>query len=304
MEETLSAKEGAESRLDVWLARERADHSRARWQQLIKDGCVLVDGKQQKPNYILKGTEKVTFDIPEPETVELVAQNIPLDILHEDGDLIVINKQAGMVVHPAVGNPDGTLVNALLFHCKDLGGIGGELRPGIVHRLDKDTSGVIAVAKNESAMQSLVDQFKERHVHKEYLALVWGRPIPPRGTVDTLIGRSTGNRKKMSAHPKSGRQAISKYKTEERFAETTLLRVTIETGRTHQIRVHMTHIGHSIVGDRVYGRARQNKLPVPVSRQMLHAEQLTINHPVTGDEMTFTAKLPRDMQELLEALRV
>jgi 23S rRNA pseudouridine1911/1915/1917 synthase len=243
------------------------------------------------------------IDVPAPEPVELAPEDIPLDILYEDADIIVVNKPPGLVVHPAAGNPSGTLVNALLHHCKDFAGIGGELRPGIVHRLDKNTSGVLIAAKNEAAMNGLIEQFKERKVQKEYVALVWGHPEPPTGTIETLVGRSVHNRKKMSAHPATGRKAITHYKVEERFRDASLVRVRIETGRTHQIRVHMSHLGHPIVGDRQYGRARQNQLPAPASRQMLHAERLEFTHPGTGEEMELVAAMPCDMGRLLAELR-
>jgi len=284
--------------------------SRARWQKLIKDGHVTVDGRACKPNHPLGGGEHIAYDIPPPARTRLEPEPIPLDILYEDADVIVVNKPPHLVVHPAAGHGSGTLVNALLHHCNDpaghgtrLAGIGGELRPGIVHRLDKDTSGVLVVAKNDQAMQSLVRQFKERAVRKEYLALVWGQPRPKSGVLDTLVGRSVHNRKKMTARPKSGRRAVTRYDTVETFDQTTLLRVVIETGRTHQIRVHMSHMGHPVVGDRQYGRARQNKLPAPAARQMLHAEVLTLEHPGTGKPMTFKAPLPTDMRALLTALR-
>jgi 23S rRNA pseudouridine1911/1915/1917 synthase len=207
------------------------------------------------------------------------------------------------VVHPAAGHAAGTLVNALLYHCRDLAGIGGELRPGIVHRLDRDTSGALVVAKNESALRDLVRQFKARQVRKEYLALVWGQPRPAAGRVETLIGRSPRDRKKMSAQPKSGRPAVTLYETLENLGPAALLRVRIETGRTHQIRVHLAHLGHPVVGDREYGHKRPAPLPAPVPRQMLHAERLSCVHPRTGGLLVFSAPVPPDMQTLLAALR-
>jgi 23S rRNA pseudouridine1911/1915/1917 synthase len=247
---------------------------------------------------------EVGVDIPPPVTPELLPEAIPLDILHEDADIIVVNKPAGLVVHPAAGHASGTLVNALLAHCPDLTGIGGEKRPGIVHRLDRDTTGVMVAAKNEVALRALVNQFRHRQVTKEYLALVWGHLAPPSGRAETLIGRSSRDRKKMSATPSSGRPAVTVYRTLEVFAGTSLLSVAIETGRTHQIRVHMAYLGHPVVGDAPYGRQRRDVLPVPVpARQMLHAFRLGLKHPRTGKDLTFEAPMPEDMRLLLETLR-
>ena len=290
-------------RLDSWLHSQVPAHSRVRWQELIKSGHVRVNGTERKTRYLLREGDIVEFEVPDPRPVELVPEDKPLNIVYEDSDLLVLNKPAGLVVHPAPGHDDGTLVNALLFHCRDLGGIGGELRPGIVHRLDKDTSGLLIVAKNEEAMTALAAQFKTHRIRKEYLALVWGRPLPASGTVDTLIGRSLRNRKKMSTRTAAGRRAVTHYTTVRTFAAISLLRLRIETGRTHQIRVHMAHLGHPVVGDTQYGRARKNPLPAPVPRQMLHAERIAFEHPRTGRVMEFTTPPPRDMQSLIEALR-
>ena len=292
----------AGQRLDSWLHARIPSHSRARWQELIKSGLVHVNGAEKKTRYLLREGDMVEFEIPAPRPVELVPEDRPLDIVYEDRDLLVLNKPPGLVVHPAPGHDDGTLVNALLFHCRDLGGIGGELRPGIVHRLDKDTSGLLIVAKNEQAMAALAAQFKTHRIRKEYLALVWGRPLPASGTIDTLIGRSLRNRKKMSTRTAAGRRAVTHYTTVRAFAAVSLLRLRIETGRTHQIRVHMAHLGHPVVGDTQYGRARKNLLPAPASRQMLHAERIAFEHPRTGKALEFTAPIPGDMQELIEAL--
>ena len=215
--------------------------------------------------------------------------------------MIVINKPAGLVVHPAVGNETGTLVNALLHHCTDLTGIGGELRPGIVHRLDKDTSGVMVVAKNEKAMNELTRQFKERETAKEYLAIVWGVPYGKRGTIETTIGRNPLHRKKMAVNVRNGREAVSHFEVLEPLGEAALVQVKIETGRTHQIRVHMAHIKNPIIGDTVYGRARASS--IKAGRQMLHAAKLSLNHPISGKRMTFEAPLPEDMETLLAQLR-
>jgi 23S rRNA pseudouridine1911/1915/1917 synthase len=289
-------------RLDAWLARNQAGLSRGRWQKLIRDGLVLVNGDTQKANYTLQPGDQVTWTLlPEPADTP-AAEAIPFEVLYEDDDLIAINKPPGLVTHPAPGHPSGTLVNALLHHAPEIAALGGK-RPGIVHRLDKDTSGVIIAAKREAARDELVAQFKAHTVKKIYLALAWGTPQPPAGTIETLIGRNPHNRKKMSAEPEHGRKAVSYYHTEEEFTAVSLLSVRIETGRTHQIRVHLSHIGHPVVGDRLYGRARHHKLPVPVGRQMLHAARLELAHPGTGERIELEAPVPADMRELLTALR-
>ena len=296
--------EHAGKRLDVWLARAFPDLSRSRLQALIGDGHVRVNGRQVKPSQKAVAGTSVTVDIPPAAETDLIPEAIPLRILHEDADIVVLDKPAGMVVHPAAGHGSGTLVNALLAHCPDLAGIGGEKRPGIVHRLDRDTSGVMVAAKNEAAMRSLVAQFKQRRVRKEYLAVVWGVPHPASGRAETLIGRSSHDRKKMSATPATGRPAITLYETVEPFGAASVLRVRIETGRTHQIRVHMAWLGHPVIGDAQYGRKRGDALPVdPPQRQMLHAARLELDHPRTGQRMTFAAPPPEDMREFMDALR-
>lgn len=290
-------------RLDQWLQQQQADTSRARIQQWIRDGHVLVNGSPQKPRYAIRGGDRVTVSPPAPAPVEVEPEEIPLDILFEDGDLVVLNKPAGLVVHPAPGHHSGTLVNALLHHCHDLAGIGGELRPGIVHRLDKDTSGVMVVAKNESAMQLLTQSFKARSVRKHYQALVRGSVTPASGRIEGLIGRDPHHRKRMSAKVARGRNAITNYCTVETYSEATLLDVEIETGRTHQIRVHMAHIGHPILGDAEYGHYRSLADGTPAPRQMLHAARLALNHPRTHLPMEFSAPLPADMRDLIQHLR-
>jgi 23S rRNA pseudouridine1911/1915/1917 synthase len=294
----------AGNRLDIWLGSRKPELSRARWQELIRAEHVKVNGQIKKPHYELRANDVIDYEIPPPEPTEIVAQDIPLKILFEDADILVLNKPAGLVVHPAPGHSDGTLVNALLHHCKDIKGIGGELRPGIVHRLDRDTSGVLVIAKNDLAMAGLSAQFKSREVRKQYAALVWGQPVPAQGTIKTLVGRSSHDRKKMSAKPASGRPAITHYETIQKFPEVSLLRVRIETGRTHQIRVHLAHIGHPVVGDTQYGRARKTIRPVPAERQMLHAEQLAFAHPRTGLPLEFKAPIPEDMRTLLKQLEM
>ena len=288
-------------RLDAWIAAQEPALSRARWQTLISEGDVTVNEVVVKRNYKLTEGDTVAWTIPEPKSVETLPEDIPLEILFEDAHIIVVNKPAGLVVHPAAGNEDGTLVNALLFHCSDLQGIGGEVRPGIVHRLDKDTSGTIVVAKTQAALNEISRQFKDRETEKEYAAIVAGVPEPPYGRVETLIGRHRVDRKRMSVDVRDGRDAITNYEVEEAFLLASRLRVKIETGRTHQIRVHMQHIKHPVIGDKVYGRTRKGCLTA--GRQMLHAEKLTITHPDTQERMTFTAPLPADMNTLLEELR-
>ncbi len=291
----------ARTRLDIWLSRAVPGLSRARWQRLIRDGCVLVDDVASKPGTLLRGSENIAVDLPSAEPVELIGEDIPLDVLFEDRDLIVINKPPGLVVHPAPGHATRTLVHALLHHCGDLTGVGGELRPGIVHRLDKDTSGVMVAAKNQGAMQSLAAQFKGRYIRKEYQAIVCGRPMPPCGTIDTLMGRHPTNRKKMAVDSLRGKQAVSHYRVETVLASAALVRLRIETGRTHQIRVHMSHIGHPVCGDAMYGGMKLAPDPAP-RRQMLHAAELALDHPTRLERLCFSAPLPPDMCEYLGAL--
>lgn len=289
-------------RLDAWLAHRHPELSRARWQELIKDGRVTFNGLVRKASSTLQVGDIAEACIPEPVSTEVVAEDIPLDVLFEDQDLIVINKPPHLVVHPAPGHASGTLVNALLFHCHDLAGIGGELRPGIVHRLDQDTSGVIVAAKNETAMNHLAAQFKDRATKKEYVALVWGVPVHRNGTIETTIGRDPFNRKKMSTRSPQGRDAVSHFEVLKSWTDFSFLRITIETGRTHQIRVHLAHIKHPVIGDTVYGFKRPDALPVPVDRQLLHAWRLTLTHPRTGQSMTFETPWPEDMKAFMAAL--
>jgi len=291
-------------RLDVWLHRAWPSCSRSRIQALIKEGHVRVRGVvPQKSNSKLMGGERIEAVEPAPVDVPVAPEPIPLDVLFEDEHMLALNKPAGLVVHPAPGHAQGTLVNALLYHCGELPGIGGEKRPGIVHRLDKDTSGVMVVAKSEAGMHGLVRQFKNRTLKKEYLALVRGVPSPAAGVIETLIGRSVGDRKKMSARVDQGRPARSRYETVETYADGALLRVWIETGRTHQIRVHMAHIGHAIWGDETYGRARTLPDGQEVPRHMLHAAQLELKHPLTSQPLTFAAPMPDDMRGIIRLLR-
>jgi 23S rRNA pseudouridine1911/1915/1917 synthase len=297
-------KMDAGQRLDRWLAGlEVEGQSRASWQNLIRAGCVLVNGSTRKAGYLLHEGEQVACRIPAAAPVELLPEDIPLDILHEDADILVLNKPAGLVIHPAPGHPDGTLVNALLHHCLDLGGIKGELRPGIVHRLDQDTSGVMVVAKNEFALLSLVGQFKDRQTSKEYLAIITGVLHPAEGTIRTTIGRSLRDRKKMAAHVPGGREAITHYETCEVLDCSSLVRLKIDTGRTHQIRVHMAHLKHPVLGDALYGRPDRESREVWPPRQMLHARSLAFRHPRSGQDLSFEAPIPPDMARTLQLLR-
>ncbi len=289
----------AQARLDAFLAAEVRGVSRSHWKALIHDGLVTVNGATAKPNYRLKKGDRIEWSLPEESPASALPENIPLDILFEDDAVLVLNKPPGLVVHPAAGNESGTLVNALLFHDPVFQAIE---RAGIVHRLDKDTSGVMVVARSEAALAAMRQQFKSRETKKEYLALVWGTP-PPTGRIETLLGRHPVHRQKQAVLKEGGREAISSYRTEETFPEVSLVAVNIETGRTHQIRVHMAHIGHPVVGDTLYGRARKHHLPETPQRQMLHAAKLSFNHPATGKRLSFEAPLLEDMRRLLEQLR-
>ena len=296
------------TRLDIWLTQQASACqalalSRARIQALIHDGHVTVNGRMIKEHHQIHPGDIVKLVIPPPVATMLIPEAIPLDILYEDADLLVINKPAGLVVHPAAGHASGTLVNALLHHCGSLAAIGGEQRPGIVHRLDRDTSGIMVVAKSDRALAGLMNQFKQRTIHKNYVALVWGHPSPAQGTIETLIGRHRTDRKKMAAQPKTGRAAVTHYEISERFGDISLVRIRLETGRTHQIRVHMAHRGFPVVGDAQYGRHSARSLPSSVARQMLHAETLAFMHPVTGKPLTCTEPWPADLKALVAALR-
>lgn len=289
-------------RLDQWLTRSVPGLSRSRWQALIREGHVRVDGDLRRPAHEVRGGETVEYLIPPAEPLDLEAEDIPLDIVYEDEHLIAVNKAPGMVVHPAPGHAAGTLVHALLHHCQRLRGIGGTLRPGIVHRLDKDTSGVLIAAKDEPALHGLQVQFKHRRVEKEYLAIVRGVPAPASGTIHTLIGRSEHYRKKMDVCVGRGKPAITHYEVIEAFDDASWLRVRIDTGRTHQIRVHLAHLGHPVLGDPLYGGRRKGMSP-RAHRQMLHAARLALTHPLTGEPLILEASLPADMRSLLAELR-
>lgn len=283
-------------RLDLWLAQRLPDLSRSRIQALLREGNIrATDGTTFRSCDRLKEAAELSVTVPPPVPVEPHPEDIPLDILYEDADCLVLNKQAGLVVHSGPGHPDGTLVNALLFHCKDLAGIGGVERPGIVHRLDKDTSGLMMVAKTDAAYRGFSALFQTGGIHKEYLCLVHGGPERDSGRIETLIGRHPVLRQQWAVTDRNGRRAVSNWKVERRFGRYTLMRVHIETGRTHQIRVHMNHIGCPVLGDAMYGRPSADAAldPVP-QRQMLHSTLLSFPHPVTGGPLSFTAPPPAD----------
>ena len=285
--------ETAGQRLDQFLHTVLSEHSRSFLQKLIAAGEVRVRGQPVKASYRVRTGDAVTVAIPPPQPLAALPEEIPLTVLYEDADLIVLNKAAGIVVHPAAGNYEHTLVNALLHHCRgQLAGIGGVARPGIVHRLDKGTSGCLVVAKTDAAHQSLVAQFKSRQVQKIYRAVCSGNFQQKTGRIETEIGRSTHDRKKMSAHPARGRPALTEYRVLRQHADCALVELTLHTGRTHQIRVHMAHISHALVGDATYGR-RDAK--IAVERPLLHAYKLAFTHPRTGKQMEFVAPIPEDM---------
>jgi 23S rRNA pseudouridine1911/1915/1917 synthase len=299
-------------RLDQFLSSAMPGESRAAVQRLIETGMVQVDGKNARPALKLKGNEQIEVEVPPPLPATPQAEDIPLEILYEDSDLIVINKAAGMVVHPGAGNPGGTLVNALLAHCTDLAGIGGELRPGIVHRLDKGTSGVLVAAKNDRSHQSLSEQFSVHTVKRIYQALVYGSPAEDTGKLEGIIGRHPTERLRLSGKARHGKHAVTRWKVKERFGRVSLVELRLETGRTHQIRVHMTEAGYPLLGDPLYpDGGRCNNIPDTqlrgminrLGRQALHARCLGFIHPTSGEYMEFTTEPPQDIQELLAYLR-
>jgi len=288
-------------RLDVFVAKAAAGEgiSRTRAQGLIDEGNILLNGLSAKASTKVKPGDVICLVVPPPEKWDVAAEDIPIDVIYEDSDVLVLNKARGMVVHPAAGHRQGTLVNAILARCPDLAGIGGEVRPGIVHRLDKDTTGLMVVAKNETALKSLQDQIKARKVKRVYIALCLGKVRRDAGTVDAPIGRHPVHRKKMAVVP-TGRSAVTDYEVLARFSGYyTLLLAKLRTGRTHQIRVHMAHLGHPVVGDPVYGRERND---LGLRGQALHAMVLGFHHPSTGRPMEFSAPLPEDFRGALESL--
>jgi 23S rRNA pseudouridine1911/1915/1917 synthase len=287
-------------RVDVWLPSKIEDVSRSYVQKLIDDGLVNVNNKRVKSNYKLRQDDIVFVSIPEPEKLDVVAENIKLDIIYEDDDIIVVNKPKGMVVHPAAGNYSGTLVNALMGYCGDnLSDINGVIRPGIVHRIDKDTSGVLVVAKNNTAHERLSLKLKEHDIKRVYIAVVNGVIREETGKIDAPIGRHPVDRKKMSVNTKHGRRAVTHFKVLKRFEDSTYVEVTLETGRTHQIRVHMSYMGHPIIGDIVYGSRKQK---YDIEGQALHAKMLGFVHPTRNEYMEFHAKIPEYFENLLKQL--
>ncbi len=284
-------------RLDVCLS-ELTELSRSRAQSLIEEGLVQLNGNACRRSDSVRLGDSIRYTVPEAKTVELVPEDIPLDIVYEDEDICVVNKPRGMVVHPAAGNESGTLVNALLFHFGDLSSIGGEIRPGIVHRIDKMTSGLLVVAKNDTAHERLARQFADHSAHRSYIALVAGNIKEDSGTVDAPIGRHPTERKRMAV-VENGRRAVTHYRVLYRFSNVTVLALELETGRTHQIRVHMAYIHHPVVGDQVYSSGKNT---LGMEGQALHGWRLQLKHPLTGEAMSFVAPLPDDMQLAIKRL--
>ncbi len=289
-----------DERLDKFLSAVLPDQSRSYLQKIIKDGSVLVNGKAQKASYRMEDQDEVLVDLPELKEPEIEAENIPLDILYEDDDLLMVNKPKGMVVHPSAGHLTGTLVNAVMYHCKDrLSGINGVMRPGIVHRIDMDTTGVLVICKNDKAHNHVAAQLKEHSITRKYRAIVHGVIKEEEGTVDASIGRHPVERKKMAAGVKNGKRAVTHYRVLQRFRNHTYIECQLETGRTHQIRVHMASIGHPLLGDTVYGPAKN---PLHLQGQTLHAQVLGLIHPSTGEYLEVEAPLPEYFEKLLKSL--
>ncbi len=286
-------------RIDRFLAEKTNSLSRSRIQKLITEGHITVNRKIVKPNYKIKDRDLVKVILPPSAPLRLEPENIPLDIIYEDEGLIVVNKPRGMVVHPAPGNYSGTLVNALLYHCHDLSGINGMLRPGIVHRLDKDTTGLIVAAKSDMVHRELAKQLKERKIKRTYLALVHGNIKEDRGIIDAPLGRHPAERKKMTVLKSGGRTARTCYRVQERFGNYTLVRARLETGRTHQVRVHLAYIKHPVVGDPLYGPRKNN---YGLKGQLLHAQELELYNPVKNEIMKFEAEPPQDFREFLRKI--
>jgi 23S rRNA pseudouridine1911/1915/1917 synthase len=301
----------AGSRLDQFLA-QKLDFSRARLQRWLKTGLVLVNGRARPPSYKVRAGDAISVEVPPPEPSPLVPEPLPLEIVYEDRDLLVVNKPPGLVTHPGAGHKTGTLLNALLHHCPELQEIGDVSRPGLVHRLDKDTSGLLVVAKTDLAHRSLVNQFQKHEVKKKYLALVWGRLPEKQGRIAREIGRHPQERHKMSVHARRGKEAVTYWRVIQEFpGPLTLVELTIETGRTHQIRVHMTSLGHPVLGDATYGGGASRLKGAPpalsglrllVKRQMLHAWQLRFIYPRSGEEVGWEAALPGDFQKVMDFL--
>ena len=295
----ITVKQGEGKRIDAYISNEQEKYSRTAIQRLINEGKIKVNGNTIKASYKVQIGDKIHIEEEPPKDIKLKAQEIPVEIIYEDKDIIVINKPKGMVVHPANGNPDGTLVNAVMAICKDsLSGIGGEIRPGIVHRLDKDTSGIIIVAKNDKSHINLSEQIKKHEVKKTYIALVRGVVKENNATISMPIARSKTDRKKMAVDSK-GKEAVTHFKVLKRYKKYTLLEVNIETGRTHQIRVHLSQIGYPIIGDEVYSNGKNEW---GIQGQCLHAMKLEFKHPITGKNMKLEAKLPSYFEEIIKEL--
>ncbi|MEI3266503.1 RluA family pseudouridine synthase [Frisingicoccus sp.] len=294
-------KERDNTRIDKFLNEQMADISRSYIQKLIKDDLVTVDLRPVKANYKVKEGDRVEVTLPEPVSLDIEPENIPLDIIYEDEDVLLVNKPKDMVVHPSAGHMDGTLVNALLYHCKDsLSSINGVMRPGIVHRIDKDTTGLLIICKNDKAHNCIAEQLKVHSITRRYHAIVWNNLSEDEGKIDAPIGRHPIDRKRMAVNYKNGKSAVTHYKVLERFGKYTYIECTLETGRTHQIRVHMTSIGHPLIGDTVYGSDRQ---PFKTQGQVLHAKVFGFVHPTTGKYMEFETPLPEYFEAILEKLR-
>ncbi|GFP40886.1 23S rRNA pseudouridine1911/1915/1917 synthase [Candidatus Hakubella thermalkaliphila] len=290
-------------RLDTVLAQSIPELSRSQVQRLISEGQVMVDGQPQSKSYRVREKEIIRLTIPPPKAYSLQAEELPIKIVYEDEEVVVVSKEAGMVVHPSFGHTSGTLVNALLFWIRDLAGIGGVSRPGIIHRLDKNTSGLILVAKNDLAYQALARQLKGRSIKRKYLALVKGVIQEKAGVIKTLIARSTRNRKKMAVSFDKGKEAVTHFRVLERFKNCTLVEVALETGRTHQIRVHFSHIKHPVLGDKIYGGADKLSQEIGLERQFLHACELSFFHPGREEMITVTDQLPPELEEVLAQVR-
>lgn len=301
MEEIKLVSDAKDIRIDAWVAGELKNYSRSYVQKLIDEGRIRVNGNTVKSNYKLKMDDQVMVSVPDPEVLDVKPEKIELDILYEDRDIIIVNKPKGMVVHPAAGNYSGTMVNALMEYCGDsLSDINGVIRPGIVHRIDKDTSGILVVAKSNTAHEKLSAKLKEHDIDRVYVAIVDGIIHEDSGKIDAPIGRHPVDRKKMAVNTKNGRRAVTYFKVLERFKNATYVEVKLETGRTHQIRVHMSYIGFPLIGDEVYGRKKQK---YSIGGQALHAKILGFTHPVTGEFMEFQVEPPEYFNQLLENLR-
>ncbi|WMM26765.1 RluA family pseudouridine synthase [Tissierella sp. MB52-C2] len=291
--------EDDDERLDAYLAEELDEVSRSYIQKLIKEKLVSVNEKHMKPSYLVKEGDLIKVNLPQPKKLEIISENIPIDIVYEDEDIVIVNKPQDMVVHPAPGNYRGTLVNALLYHIDNLSSINGIIRPGIVHRLDKDTSGILIVAKNDIAHRVLSEELKKRNIKRTYITLVHGIWSHDEGTINAPIGRHANDRKKMTVTQKNSKEAITHYKVLDRYDNYTLLEVNLETGRTHQIRVHMAYINHPVVGDPVYSKGKNE---FGLQKQMLHAYKLGFTHPNTKEYMEFQIDLPQYFKEIVNSL--